>query len=237
MSAAEHSEETRRFFEAASLLWSSRYNDDPAFEARRRRFIAAVQARLKEPGKILDFGCGSGDIALALAELGHQLTGADVSAAMIAAARTADGDHRAQWIALDGAAKTVPLPFPDATFDAVVASSVLEYVADLRATLLEIAHVLRDGGWLLATVPDLRDPLRRREQWTRRIAAAPGLSRMLEHTRWCEGASYLRISINRFAPCAWQQHLQAAGFVSEDMPPLQGPLLLLAACKQPVVNP
>jgi SAM-dependent methyltransferase len=43
------------------------------------------------------------------------------------------------------------LPFPDDTFDAVHARQVLHHVPDLRATLRELARVVRPGGLVLAT--------------------------------------------------------------------------------------
>jgi SAM-dependent methyltransferase len=54
------------------------------------------------------------------------------------------------------------LPFTSAAFDAVVAASVLEYVTEPIAVLAECARVVRPGGVVLFTVPDLRHPVR----WT-----------------------------------------------------------------------
>jgi SAM-dependent methyltransferase len=45
------------------------------------------------------------------------------------------------------------LPFPDASFDAVIASEVLEHVWDDRGALAELVRVLRRGGRLAVTVP------------------------------------------------------------------------------------
>jgi SAM-dependent methyltransferase len=45
------------------------------------------------------------------------------------------------------------LPFPDATFDRVICSEVLEHIPDDTAAMAELARVLRPGGVLAATVP------------------------------------------------------------------------------------
>ena len=62
-----------------------------------------------------------------------------------------------------------------ATFDAVVAASVLEYVDSPAAVLGECARVLRPGGVMLCTVPDLAHPVRWLE-WAA-AAARPAASR------------------------------------------------------------
>jgi ubiquinone/menaquinone biosynthesis C-methylase UbiE len=135
-----------------------------------------------------------------------------------------------RWIARAANASDA-LPFADASFNAIVTSSVLEYVPELNATLRELARVLRPGGWLFATVPDMRDPHRHRERWLRLVLAIPGMGGALAHSRWREGAAYLRISINRMAPQSWQSRLRASGFAPEDVPEWTDPLMLLAASK------
>ncbi len=54
---------------------------------------------------------------------------------------------------VDVQADITALPFPPATFDAVLCSHVLEHVPDDRAAMSEIARVLRPGGWALVLVP------------------------------------------------------------------------------------
>lgn len=45
-----------------------------------------------------------------------------------------------------------PLPFPDGTFDDVIASLVLHYLQDWRAALTELRRVLKSGGRLIVSV-------------------------------------------------------------------------------------
>lgn len=229
MSSDNQIEQTRRFFDMAAPGWTSRYDRDATVSARKARFAGAVQAAFPQSAAILDFGCGSGDIARHLSDAGHRVTGYDLSAAMIAEARRADREAQVQWVTHTEA--QAALPFEPNSFDAVVASSVLEYVPDVAATLRALARVLRPGGFLFATAPDMRDPHRHREYWLRLAATTPVLASLLDRSRWHEGAAYLRISINRLAPDAWLERLREAGLIPGDLPESTGPLLLLSARK------
>ncbi|MBF6130701.1 class I SAM-dependent methyltransferase [Nocardia brasiliensis] len=98
--------------------------------------------------RILDAGCGSGPLFDGLRERGAVVTGIDASAGMLDLARErlgADADLRVVDLA-------DPLPFPDNTFDDVVASLVLHYLRDWGPTLAELRRVLVPGGRLIASV-------------------------------------------------------------------------------------
>ena len=232
MKDVDQTEQTRRFFDTAAPGWTSRYSNDAAVSLRKMRFADAVEGKLAAPADILDFGCGSGDIALHLSSAGYRLTGYDLSEAMISEARRADTNGCVRWLLQSGESKT-RLPLETATFDAIVASSVFEYLPDIDQTLAELSRLLRPNGWLFATVPDTRDPHRRMERWLRVVAMSPGLSAVLQHSRWREGAAYLRISNNRMGPKAWLQCLQKTGLYPEPLAAASGPLLLLEASNKP----
>jgi SAM-dependent methyltransferase len=76
--------------------------------------------------RILDAGCGSGPLFAALRDRGAIVTGIDSSAGMLELARRRLGDGRGPA----GGRPGQPLPFPDDTFDDVVASLVLHYLQD-----------------------------------------------------------------------------------------------------------
>jgi len=98
--------------------------------------------------RILDAGCGAGPLFAALRDRGAVVTGIDVSAGMLELARRrlgADADLRVADLAC-------PLPFPDDTFDDVVASLVLHYLEDWGPTLAELRRVLTPGGRLIVSV-------------------------------------------------------------------------------------
>ncbi len=106
---------------------------------------------LPGPGRrTLDVGCGEGRLGRALAERGHRVVGLDASPTLAALAREAGGFE--EVVVGDAAA----LPFPDASFDLVVAFMVPQDVDDLEGLLREAARVVTPGGLVgLGTVHPL----------------------------------------------------------------------------------
>ena len=118
------------------------------FQARRDMVFRLIQdLHLPSTAAILEIGCSGGPLMQRLARTGYtQLTGIDVSEAGIAVAQQRG---IANVSCMDGA----HLDFPDASFDLVIASDVLEHIADEAQALREWTRVLRPGGQLLVFVP------------------------------------------------------------------------------------
>jgi len=94
--------------------------------------------------RALDVGCGEGAFALALRRRGAAVTAADPSGSMIVAARER---IREAGVAVPLVqARGEQLPFADASFDLVVAKTVLCFVGDGQPFVCEMARVLRPGG-------------------------------------------------------------------------------------------
>jgi SAM-dependent methyltransferase len=116
----------------------------PDVVAQRARFLRALDPRPDE--RVLDVGSGPGflaaDIAGAVGAAGH-VCGVEISEPLVAAARA----HCARLPAVEiRQGDAVRLPLPDASFDAVASTQVLEYVADVDAAIAEIFRVVRAGG-------------------------------------------------------------------------------------------
>ncbi|MFG3028897.1 class I SAM-dependent methyltransferase [Streptomyces sp. NPDC048253] len=98
--------------------------------------------------RILDAGCGSGPLFAALRDRGAGVSGFDASAGMLELARRRLGEGADLQVADLGS----PLPYPDDTFDDVVASLVLHYLEDWAPALAELRRILKPGGRLIASV-------------------------------------------------------------------------------------
>lgn len=100
------------------------------------------------PGRLLEVGCGSGERLAEMRERGWEVQGVEPDPAAVAVAR----DHYHVPVltgTLDEAA------FPAATFDAVVMTHVVEHIADPLPLLCICRNVLRPGGSLVVTCPNL----------------------------------------------------------------------------------
>jgi ubiquinone/menaquinone biosynthesis C-methylase UbiE len=98
------------------------------------------------PRRVLDVGCGTGFLALRFAELGHIVTGIDLSPNMLDQAR-----RRAEEANQDvdfRVGNAIALDSPDETYDLVVARHVIWNLAEPERGVAEWLRVLRPGGRL-----------------------------------------------------------------------------------------
>ncbi|MGW3930880.1 class I SAM-dependent methyltransferase [Streptomyces microflavus] len=111
-----------------------------------RRVLAELGER---PARVLDVGCGDGEMVLRLAAAGHHVTGMEKSSGMLEAAAkriTADPGIAERVTLSEG--DIYHLPFDDASFDAVVCHGVVMYLPDSAAPLAHLARLVADGGIL-----------------------------------------------------------------------------------------
>lgn len=121
---------------------------------------AAVFALLPgiEGRRVLEVGCGTGNISLALAQGHAKVTGLDASGPMLARAR--DKARRAAVSIAWVRGEAGQLPFADASFDGALCILALDFMADRAGALREMVRVLRPGGFLTVGV------LNRYSLWT-----------------------------------------------------------------------
>jgi len=103
-----------------------------------RRFLVS---RLPPRGHVLDVATGTGLVAAELLRRGFDVMGLDQSPEMLAVARRRLG-ARVELVE----ASADSLPFEDRFFDHLTFTYLLRYVDDPRATLVELARVVRPGG-------------------------------------------------------------------------------------------
>jgi SAM-dependent methyltransferase len=138
-------------------------SDGPAYErflGRWSRLLAgpfAGFARPPEDGHVLDIGCGTGSLALALAERGRRgrVAGIDIALPYLAFARRRPGGGGIDFAAGDACR----LPYAGRGFAAALAQLSLNFVPDAALAVREMRRVIRPGGIVAAAVWDFRGGL------------------------------------------------------------------------------
>jgi SAM-dependent methyltransferase len=134
-----------RFDTAANHYDKTRAVSDETMD----RTISLLSSELRDRGRVLEVGVGTGLLALRLHEAGIPVSGLDLSAPMLA-----------KLVEKAGGASPFPLvvgdatmiPFADEAFGAAYLRWVLHLIPGWRAALAEMARVVRPGGVLLVSL-------------------------------------------------------------------------------------
>lgn len=161
----------REYFRRASETWGDRYArragkmSDLDLQLRQRRAAEWLRPHLCAPPRdgdscgpsrrLLDVGCGAGNLLASLADTGAELHGVDISDEMIAVA-----GHSLPSAKLR-VAPAEQLPYADHVFHAASCLGVLEYLEDPAAALRALRRVLRPDGVLVVSFPNRASLLRR----------------------------------------------------------------------------
>ena len=183
----------------------------------RRRVVRKLQPHLGPERRVLDVGCGTGDLSVALFEKSAaQVVGIDFCRPMLQLAQAKA--PRLRFIEGDA----LQLPFSDAAFDCVTVAFALRNLASVELGLAELRRVLKPGGWLAIlefsqpTVPVIRQVVR---FYYRRLL--PWIGGLLSGLR--SAYEYLPDSISKFPD---QQRLasmmRSTGFESVEFENLSG---------------
>jgi SAM-dependent methyltransferase len=119
------------------------------FQARRQIVRSLIRRYSRDANKrlrVCDLGCGTGGNLAALAEE-HDVVGVEYSPQALEYARRRLGDRVRPGSLPDG------VDLPDASFDVVLLTDVLEHVEDDTRSAQTALRLLRPGGIIVATVP------------------------------------------------------------------------------------
>jgi SAM-dependent methyltransferase len=128
-----------RTWEDNADWWQREFTEgaDPEYT---EQIIPLVSEWLRDATQVLDVGTGEGQLARVAVKLGvERVVGVDPTVAQLKVARERGPELYARALADD-------LPFPDASFDAVVVCLVFEHISDHVPAINEIGRVLQPGG-------------------------------------------------------------------------------------------
>lgn len=132
-----------------STPWAMEYLDiGKRSAARMQEVLHGAGLDASTSPRVLDFGSGLGRVLRHLGKTGWQLSGCDVDGASIEWSRRVCG-----FAELKVSGDDPPLPWDDATFDAVYAVSVFSHFPTARqhSWAAELRRILKPGGWAIVT--------------------------------------------------------------------------------------
>lgn len=140
---SEPSVELDDLWERHAKWWQDGYTDgaDPEYE---EQIVPLAREHLAGAGRVLDIGCGEGQIARVAAAAGAEfVVGVDPTGAQVSEAQRRGGAVR--YVRAEAAA----LPFADESFDTAIACLVFEHIVAVDSAIDEVGRVLAPGGRFL----------------------------------------------------------------------------------------
>ena len=122
----------------------------PDRAGRQAEMLARVLREVPAPARVLDIGCGDGFATSVARDRngGHHFAGLDWSASSLAEAK-------GRGLAVLRAGVDAPLPVGSGSVDVVIMSELIEHLVDTDSAIEEARRVLRPGGSLLLSTPNL----------------------------------------------------------------------------------
>lgn len=163
--AKERRRQIARHFSAYTNYWDNVYNENDTASGRsliqqvnmNYRSITAIKFIDKFAGnralEVLDAGCGTGHLMESIIKMGHTVKGVDISEKMVEASNSKISLPEGVPACL--MAPVERLPFEEETFDAVTCLGVVEYLLEPETGIKEMARVLKSGGLLVVSAPNL----------------------------------------------------------------------------------
>lgn len=145
-------EKTKQHFNETASSYNT--SDDGKFVSEMYD-VMVDEIQKSQPGKILDVGCGNGNLFTFLPDGKYELFGVDFSENMIIEAKK-NCKVKASFSVSDAE----NLPFDDDTFDIVVCNASFHHYIHPNIVLEEMHRVLKDGGKLLIGDPYIPNGLR-----------------------------------------------------------------------------
>lgn len=159
-----HKKIVQEYFSNKTKYWSVLYNEQHDQDSfmnyimRRRKFyvLKTIDDEFESPDQlnVLDVGCGTGVYAGELLNRKFNVFGVDLSKEMVRKARLSVADNSKGNLKLSTGDAEI-LPFKNSSFDLIIAVGLLEYLPSEKNALKEFNRLLKPGGILIFTLPNI----------------------------------------------------------------------------------
>jgi SAM-dependent methyltransferase len=167
---ATHKKVVMELFSRDTEYWRKVYEETPEGEAvegliqggifltsemmERKNAVLGFIDRYAGDRKLLalDVGCGTGMTMRDILRRGHSVAGVDITEAMLHQAKAVVSQFDRAWRIVSDVEH---MPFADGYFDVVLCLGVLQYLQTDRRAISEIRRVVRDGGLVIITLPNM----------------------------------------------------------------------------------
>lgn len=138
-------------------------------EAYLRHYVDLVIRYAPPSAKILDLGCGNGISARLLNQADFDVVGTDISPLFLEEAHTWENPNLRYQVC-----DVLELPFEDETYDVICSNELIEHLPDIERALTEMIRVVRKGGRIVLSGPNLCSPLTPFLDWLKLMCGKPG---------------------------------------------------------------
>ena len=134
-----------------------------------RHYVELVIRFASSGSKILDLGCGNGISSRLLNKAGYDVVGTDISSLFLEEARSWE-NPKLRYQVCD----VLELPFDDESFDVICSNELIEHLPDVEMALKEMVRVVRKGGKVVLSGPNLCSPITPLFDWIRLMCGKSG---------------------------------------------------------------
>ncbi len=218
-----HTLHVRERFDGEAENWNAQYHPSTSGSIYAHNLLRRQQQTQtlidNTGGRLLDIGCGAGNVLLSVASTTQfKPFGADFSTNMLFQARQNARHHHRSVPLL--ATDVCHLPFVSNSFDAILCLGVLEYIPHYTQVLSECARLLKPGGQFIVSVPNGTSPFIRFDDLMFAIKniitrgfLPPSLRKWIKTRIFNrEDKPYFNHQKQRFSPLVFGHQLKQAGF-------------------------
>lgn len=152
--AVENTQDIKQFYNSSDLYFDICENRP---QESFQNIVDVINQYVPKGAKLLEFGCGTGNLAALVAKDGYDVLGVDISERFIAYSKDKYGSKNLDFQVVGFGT----LPFADKSYDCIYTCAVLEHCYEVDKIIADFNRLLKPGGTLVIATPNLLSPFTR----------------------------------------------------------------------------